>query len=902
MLTPVIDDRDPAASPEGGEPTLAYPDPVETVDGRPPGRRAPEDPPRRASAPPSADRAPPTAGPPGAPPPASGIRIGRYQLLELVGTGGMGLVWGAWDPELERRVAIKLVRGEAGPWQDQMLREGQALARLSHPNVVPIFDVGAVGEQVYLVMEWVRGTTLRAFAEEDPGTRALLDAYRQAARGLEAAHRAGVVHRDFKPDNAIRGDDGRVRVLDFGLARAVDRAAAEPAAGGTPRYMAPEQARGEPATAAVDQYALCTALREALARRGEPPAWVAAIAARGTAHDPAARYPSMGALLAALDRDPARRRARAALGAGALAAAASAFAIGRSGSPGPAAAEAPCTGADAELAVAYAPAHRSAIAARLARLGPSAAAEVPALTADLDAYARGWIGAHRQACVAHERRALTDLLYEARLGCLMRARAQLGAAAELLARADAAELPAALRVARALPDAAACAMTGGAIDPPPAAAAARVRAAAAAVERAVVWAAAGRPDALAVAEAAARAAAATRYEPLIARARFAEGRAAMVHDVKIAQARLDDAWSRALKAGDEPLAIEAFARLLFAASLGEAGGPTLARALAQWPVLDALGERAGARAQFARALLLNNAALPRMGDAPAEARALLERALAVAAPLGAPAGDIELLAIVRNLATLDPDPLRAAARREAALARQRAVLGPRHPEALIAQLQLAATLADRARARDLLEATCRDLRAWEFRAAIAECDYEAAWLADESGDEPAAIAAMARVAAGAGPHAEVASAYVAAARGEPSAAARAAAIAREPAAARGWALRSDLADARIVQARIAERAGDAPAAILAWRRALAILEPLPYALYRRRRARAERALAERLAAARPAEARPLAAAALAWYAHSPADAAIAARLAEIAGSRHPAPAPAAPAALPAPAQ
>jgi len=102
--------------------------------------------------------------------------------------------------------------------RERMLREGQVLARLSHPNVIPIFDVGEVGDQVFLIMEWIKGETLRAF--RPASAQALLDVYRQAGEGLAAAHRAGVIHRDFKPDNAIRGDDGRVRVLDFGLARA----------------------------------------------------------------------------------------------------------------------------------------------------------------------------------------------------------------------------------------------------------------------------------------------------------------------------------------------------------------------------------------------------------------------------------------------------------------------------------------------------------------------------------------------------------------------------------------------------------------------------------------------------------------------------------------------------------
>ena len=248
------------------------------------------------------------------------VKLGRYHLLELVGAGGMGVVWGAWDPELDRRVAIKLVKATMQSARDRILLEGQALAKLSHPNVVPVFDVGVVDDQVYLVMEWVRGANLREYAKQPRSVRELVAVYRDAGEGLSAAHRAGLIHRDFKPDNAIRGDDGRVRVLDFGLAREGVRPDSEPGGApsslltrgaGTPRYMPPEQAQGGVLTPAVDQFAFCISLREALTGRtgtgvaADVPGWLDQIITRGTNPTPGRASPAWTTCSA---RSPAIRR------------------------------------------------------------------------------------------------------------------------------------------------------------------------------------------------------------------------------------------------------------------------------------------------------------------------------------------------------------------------------------------------------------------------------------------------------------------------------------------------------------------------------------------------------------------------------------------------------------------
>ena len=154
-----------------------------------------------------------------------GTALGRYVVLEHVGSGGMGVIYSAYDPDLDRRVALKILRAEKfAPWQAEeahrrLLREAKALARLAHPNVVAVHDVGVVDDQVFLAMEFVEGTDLRTWLrQERRGWRQILRLFVQAGRGLAAAHRAGLTHRDFKPANVMLGDDGRVRVLDFGLA------------------------------------------------------------------------------------------------------------------------------------------------------------------------------------------------------------------------------------------------------------------------------------------------------------------------------------------------------------------------------------------------------------------------------------------------------------------------------------------------------------------------------------------------------------------------------------------------------------------------------------------------------------------------------------------------------------
>ncbi|TPV95345.1 MAG: hypothetical protein B7733_10435 [Myxococcales bacterium FL481] len=241
--------------------------------------------------------------------------VDRFRILERLGAGGMGVVYAAYDPKLDRQVALKLVRCRPDLEQTDVLAEAKALAQISHPNVVPVHDVGVWRDSVYIVMEFVRGETLRRYAARTgQTTQRVLAAYVQAGLGLQATHEAGIVHRDFKPDNAIMGHDGRVRLLDFGLARARPGGSSahegslglESQRAGTPAYMAPELLRGQRPSYASDQFAFCAALREALSsmavgnadRSVEPSRTVATDSNLGetASHDRSTRHDPVGAV------------------------------------------------------------------------------------------------------------------------------------------------------------------------------------------------------------------------------------------------------------------------------------------------------------------------------------------------------------------------------------------------------------------------------------------------------------------------------------------------------------------------------------------------------------------------------------------------------------------------------
>jgi serine/threonine protein kinase/tetratricopeptide (TPR) repeat protein len=511
-----------------------------------------------------------------------GTGVGRYLILERLGVGGMGMVYAAYDPQLDRKVAIKLLRANLGRNQEQfharMLREAQAMARLSHPNVIAVHDVGTFDERVFLAMELVEGGTLKRWLRAPdrarrPSLRRILEVFIHAGRGLAAAHAAGLVHRDFKPENVLIDGDGRARVTDFGLARSfssreepppstmpstlppgaaldepvtrelpslapqgAEAAARDEDSGrrersqeetaelgqraseaddtraqttpilsseisrdpdlpsldesltragtvmGTPGYMAPEQCRGEPTDARGDQFSFCASLYEAVYGhrafvgnnaeeimdrvvagqiREAPadsrvPGWVRRVLLRGLSVDPAARYPSMDALLDELDRDPAQRRRRWLVAAGALVTAGALVVVAQRFS---AHEVQMCRGAERKLAGVWDAPRRDALRTAFARSHKVYAARAAdTAVAALDNYAAGWVAMNSDACEATRLRGTeTEGMMALRLSCLEERRKDFGALADVLIVADDETIEKAVQAVSALPSLSTCA-------------------------------------------------------------------------------------------------------------------------------------------------------------------------------------------------------------------------------------------------------------------------------------------------------------------------------------------------------------------------------------------------------------------------------------------------------------
>ncbi|MEO7091776.1 MAG: serine/threonine-protein kinase [Polyangiales bacterium] len=378
--------------------------------------------------------------------------VDRYRIVRRLGAGGMGVVYAARDPELGRDLAIKMLH--RGAPAARLRREAQALARLSHPNVVGVHDVGEHDGQVFVAMELVDGMNLRQWLVAKHTPAEILRVLCAAARGIIAAHAAGLVHRDLKPDNIFVATGGEVLVGDFGLACDVEeepemtRPAAMPATEltltgtvlGTPAYMAPEQARGA-ATESSDQFSFCVTAYEALfgtrpfagktfdelqasiaAQTIAPPprghgvsAGVERTLLRGLRKDPAERFPSMTALLDEIE-PRARRWPYVLLGTGAVGAAIVTTLLLTRGAAAPDV-DAACAPTATMIDGAWGPAKRQALKIALTAQGqlPDTLVE---LERRLDRYAAGWTTERRAACVAEVTQRATPPQLAGRRACL----------------------------------------------------------------------------------------------------------------------------------------------------------------------------------------------------------------------------------------------------------------------------------------------------------------------------------------------------------------------------------------------------------------------------------------------------------------------------------------------------
>jgi eukaryotic-like serine/threonine-protein kinase len=575
--------------------------------------------------------------------PGIGAHIGRYVVQRMVGTGGMGLVVAAQDPELGRLVAIKVVAGDHNQAHTRLVREARAMARVSHPNVVTVHEVIRLEDRAAIVMELVDGQDLATWRAAGPrGWREIVAAYVQAARGLAAAHRAGLVHRDFKPTNALIDRDGVVRVTDFGLVRAAGSTDSSssvdlpPAPGldltltrtgamiGTPAYMAPEQHAGEPTDARTDQWSLACSLYTALyeqrpfpgeayselsaavlagALRPEPsdtrvPRPIRAAIRRALSRRPADRFASIDDLIAALS--PGRRATliAAALGATAIAGAV-AVALIASGDDGPS-----CTGLDAPLVAAWNQPRAGELRTRLVSVGGSTPEAADRVVGGLDRYAAEWTAARTRACTLARQGVGSAELLDRRMRCLDQRLVAMSALVGGLAQADRAVLRGAGPAADRLHPIAECTDPR---DPVPRPAGAQARAQIAAAEAALArgWALQSLgyfERALPLARQAAETGERTGWSPLLARALILRGdcedRQGMY---KAALATYESAATVAARSQDDALIADALARRFLV--LGEHLGRP-AEALEGRRYIELALERAG-RPQHLRAMWLH---------------------------------------------------------------------------------------------------------------------------------------------------------------------------------------------------------------------------------------------------------------------------------------------------------
>jgi tetratricopeptide (TPR) repeat protein len=651
-----------------------------------------------------------------------GPMIDRYVTVSELGAGAMGRVWLAIDPELDRRVAIKLLRKhDASDLDLRLRREAQALARLAHPNVAAIYDVGEVDGSLFLAMEYVGGGTLSAWMRDAHPWRDVVRVFAGAGRGLAAVHARGLVHRDFKPDNVLLDDTGGAKVTDFGLVATHDEAApfalgsaegmdvfgsltVTGAILGTPAYMAPEQLEGAPADARSDQFSYCVAFYEALygvrpfsgatvgqlraalsqpppepsaALRKKVPRWLHDVVRRGLAREPGRRFPSMDALVGALAGGDRRRR-RAIAGAvlgGVLVAGGAALVLARGGE------SAACDDGGREIGAVWTPARRAEVTGALAKASAAYGGEMSAGVARvLDDYARRWTESRTRVCEDERHRAQPAAVTAARQGCLARRRGELATFVEVLASATPVLAERALDAAAGLPALGECddiaALTS--IVPPPAELRAQIEAVRADLVRVDLHVDSGMLALAApVAEKAVAVASELGYAPLAAEALVARG---TVEDARSDFAASIATYQLAAAAADRGRDDRTRFRALAHAIDAHTGSANLDAAEALIPAAEAALSRAENDATLAEIWDITRSRVHYMRGRVAEARALQDEAIARARARGDQHALGELLrhAVLGTMDVSDPAVSLALAEESLAIATKE--YGPAHPE------------------------------------------------------------------------------------------------------------------------------------------------------------------------------------------------------------------------------
>lgn len=691
------------------------------------------------------------------------MRIGRYPILRRLGAGGMGVVYVAYDETLDRRLAIKVLHNRGwdtdGRRRERLIREAQAMAKVTHPNLVTVHEVGTHEDQTFIAMEFVSGPTLKQWCEAQKRSwREIVAVFIQIAEGLAALHEAGLVHRDVKPANVIIGDDGRVRVLDLGLVggnqhestdgerRTLESSSSlERIEGpltmtgervGTPAYMAREQFLALTLTPASDIFAFSVVLYEALfgvhpymgtsfqelqtnvvenritplpsASAGAVPAWLTSLVVRGLSADPNDRPPSMRAYAAELARDPSRTRRRwfATIGIAVLAGLAG-VAIAR---PSESEDHKSCDGGEPAIAEVWNPERKAAVAEAMAASKASYAEELASrVTAGLDQYAAQWAAAHGRICEEHARGDHSDALLDARMACLHYRRQALAETVSLLVQTDAELMPHAGEMVSKLPRLEACDDLAALSSPSPSQSLSTEELVA--VEtletkllRVQTFDNAGRSNAaIELARTVAVEAEALGYAPLLVEALLAEARASMMlPEPTVSAPALERALAIAIAEKlDQPAAEAMILRIYMRGMVGGGSEP----ALADVPIAEAMLRRSGGDREL-QALLENNVGTVYIAAGNRQrAHEAFERSLKIKEQLYGE-DHLALTLALGNLAISTSDERARAELHRRQIDIYERHLGPHHPRTLDARFGAALQIADPQLAVETLAEVC----------------------------------------------------------------------------------------------------------------------------------------------------------------------------------------------------